>query len=272
MEVQYTSPIILENLHNKISTGKIGIPLHQRPDKWTKKRKRRWAKNLEKAAKTTGQIGGQVVLYKVKADLAAINSIWKINDGSQRSYHSINYLLMADKDSSTIIDILKKVTIMAQHVIYEDENEAYEEFRNINSEGTIMSPRDYMRGVFTTEFGDKYIPIWEPKLKRISTVVGEALCIAGPKKRDNDDSLNLPSGNTISTIDKRIRDDLGLFLRFVNEDKSQKNYNTAASRIDPDDFMTSDLVEQNLLKYIKANLSTLDEKIDEFYRFLKNAR
>ena len=280
-EVKDTCLESLKKIYKRYATpdeypteDRIVIPTHQRESRWSMNRHKAWWKDINTVSQCNkSTIEGTVILYRtrlehIEAEKGAKIPV-KINDGSQRTLHSIKKYI--DQETAGGRDpwpVLDRVKINVQYIIYKDENEAYERFLAINASGTGATPFELSKGIITGNFNDKeYMCIWEPKLNQLHNILSfNFMRVCG--ETDNDPST-LDDQSKVGKIHKRMRDDYGLFYRFISGDTSQRNYKTSASLYTPEDVKQA--IENDLVKQFKNyEVEGIKTQLNKFNTFITN--
>lgn len=251
--------------------SRIILPLHQRGSRWDQKKTDQWIETIESCQ--TGLISSQITLYILESEIqygftGGMCPV-KLNDGSQRTIYSIeNYIEKCRRLNKDPYELLNSVRISAQYVIYKDTFEAIKYFLLINAMGTTATPLELTKGLITQAFNeDSFRSIWEPKIDRISTIVGRVMSQAIGRV-DNDRNVG---PKKIPTVHKRIRDDIGLFYRFLSEDTTKAQYKTSCSVLHPSSILNEKILEKKFADLVSKLLpEEMDKKLDAFDAFLSS--
>ena len=205
------------------------LPEHQkiRGDVWPDKKKQEWWEKIEStyqlSRKGEGrhnvpQLSGLITTYQLADDP---KGILYLNDGANRTIHSIlayiSHCKNTNKDYETT---LKNVQITEQQLIYNNKEEAIQDYIDLNSKGTVATPYEILACKFISGLDD-YATIWEPIFKQMHEIIDTNLLVIGYKGKGKREKAH-----------KIKRDNLAMVARFASKDTSRWSPNVTTPLID----------------------------------------
>lgn len=230
-------------------------PQWQRGDVWSKQKREEFEKAVrEKAARGSDILTGCVILYTTLNDPTTVY----ISDGLQRTLNSGRIYerlveQLGDKDAESI---LNRVSVPVLEMEYRDEKEAKDEFRRVN-QGTPLTPMEEAKTILTDlpNYEDWEHRIFSPLHQRVSDVMNQ---------------FGVKQTNSRCKKHHRDRDDYGLFLRYISEDKTTTKYTFDTKGIESE-TKRHNILEQRLVdKLASIKIDQAEKKLTSFGKFLED--
>lgn len=252
MIVQFTSGVTILSIYQRYQKKLLILPSWQRDDAWKLIQKQEWWKVI----RNNQSVCGMITTFTLSGQSNASSDPVFLNDGAQRVIYSIikyvEYASQKDefgRQKENWEDVLGGCHIHEQRVMYDNKKEAIDFFFRLNALGTTCTPYELTKGIFVDRL-ENYEITWQPILDRISNTINSALDKLGANGNES----------RRETSHKRIRDDMGIFLRYASKDKNKSRYVVSSSLLNPDDIQKGNLVEDRLSILFQQNGSenTLD--------------
>jgi len=264
MLIETTGPTALSDFWRRIQNKELTLPAHQRADVWPKEKIEGWFKSIREASEDNGLLSGMITTYRIKSASKSRNRY--INDGAQRIVFNLPKFQDRCSSQKEFDDILSKVKITEQSVVYDNEEEAINNFIDLNK-GTICTPFELTRSIFVAHLSSNtmFETVWDPIFNQLNTVVSDSLVRIGCKN----DVIRTPQ-NSREMIHKKMRDNLLLFYIFLTEDASRIRYKPASSSIK--DWESQTKVETELASLFKRKGAPwVTKRLESFRLFLERA-
>jgi len=276
MEILGTNPIWLGEIVERVDVRKsLFIPGHQklRWDAWLERQKWDWYYNTIlpafKKGRDTGRtpiVSGFVITYELAGDKLRIKYL---NDGANRTYHSIRFLraqfkalATTDKGKSDLAlfeQVIHECQIYEQSKLFDGEPEAVNDYINANSKGTVATPYELLGAEFVAKLPD-YETVWTPIFEKIQVAVNKNLSFLGfdPDKLKRE------------TLHKFKRDNLAHFVRFLGAYTNKWKPCVTNKVIDWNNPRHRE-VERNCLQlFLSTSVEEIKEKLEEFALFVED--
>ncbi len=231
----------------------LHLPDHQREHVWPENKRIAFVNDIRDGVKPEGLF----LTYQAIAD-----GDWRIylNDGSQRLRSVYAYYKSPELWGDTHDDmeaVLRHCDVPVQHRVYETHEDAIKVFVRVNY-GTPCLPYDFAKGIIVSM--PDYSAIWKSILDRLHKSLGAAMT-------DGSSSYRTTNG---ADQKKYLRDDYGLFYRFLSGDMQLSDYRTGAGKLTPDDVESpSKTIESRLRECMLTYGHTeVTASLSQFERFI----
>lgn len=258
--------ITIWDLYNRYSKNKLILPDWQREFVWDKQREEGWYNDLDDMCFSKmdkdHDIPGVLMTFSVKGE----EGVKYLNDGGNRTLCTTRYIQHKLKDGVTrniVEEAMSHVYVSLQEWEYTQANFAFLDFIRAN-QGVLGTPKEIGQGILATKLPD-YKTYWKSFFLKLENAVNCRLHRMGCK---------LPNGASKRTaIHKNIRDNYGMFVRFVSKDKARSKYDSGVTgirvEIQDNDLKPNQSVECKLVNAIKnMSFDEVEREFDKFCNFL----
>lgn len=233
----------------------LHLPEHQRDVVWSDTKRHAFIEDVRNGIKPEGLF----LFYQARCD---DDLRVYLNDGSQRLRAIYDYYREPARWGDTKEDMeaaLRYCDVPTQHRIYDTHEDAIRVFVRVNY-GTPCLPHDFARGIIVSM--PDYRAAWEPIFGRLHSVMAAAVADGSSSYRVTNETDRK----------KYLRDNYGLFYRFLSNDMQLIDYRAGTGKLTPEDVENpSGTIEGRLREcMLRTGATATKEAMDRFARFISD--